>query len=477
MPKKTLIKLPNDKIEEFKYDYINNIRQWCAYKYNVSKNVIDRWAKELNLKKYNNPFLLLNTKEFECDYLNHSTEWCSEKYGFSRISISKWARKLNIPRKSLKWHDYINYELTEEQYEIIIGTMLGDSSLLKVSDKNNSHYATGHSLNQYEYLDGIYKKLLPLSSKSIIGNGNKIEGIDDNNKIINKKSEEDSCCGYWTMRHPIFTKLERKWYKRDENGEYILKPHGDNGRMERIKIVPTDLELTPRILAYWFFDDGSLNRHKKSITLSTQGFLYEECEFLVEKLKNTFGFKYVKIACRKDVNNSPEIHINQYDFFKFIDIVDKFNCYDCLKYKTDVSKIKKPWYFIDGAAPPRSKVGRDLTNKIIELAKCKFPYEKIAEKLELTRGAVVRVIRGRSQYNKQDFSYEKIYHSSGYLYVSWCSYNKKWIVSKKINNENIYMGEFSDKKLAISLSKDIKKLVNSGITNLDEYLKLKRKYE
>ena len=53
--------------------------------------------------------------------------------------------------------------------------------------------------------------------------------------------------------------------------------------------------ISPVSLAYWFADDGGLlcyNRDypRRGVVLNTQGFLPEECQILLENLKQTYGF-------------------------------------------------------------------------------------------------------------------------------------------------------------------------------------------
>ena len=60
------------------------------------------------------------------------------------------------------------------------------------------------------------------------------------------------------------------------------------------KIVPKDLELTPKKCLYWYLDDGSLqikNARINQICLATMGFKTNDNLFLIELIKNTLDIK------------------------------------------------------------------------------------------------------------------------------------------------------------------------------------------
>lgn len=54
--------------------------------------------------------------------------------------------------------------------------------------------------------------------------------------------------------------------------------------------MPLDLELTELSVAVWFMDDGRMVHSRKTGIISTDGFTYEECERLSDKLSE-FGIK------------------------------------------------------------------------------------------------------------------------------------------------------------------------------------------
>lgn len=108
--------------------------------------------------------------------------------------------------------------------------MLGDGCLTKVVRKQNSGFAEMHSESQLGWLTWKKDKLMPLSRKihlkTTIGRKN-IYG-----KVMADPTKSYNSCSLNTCKHPFLTELERKWYKRDENGNYIFKKVGN--RLHRI---------------------------------------------------------------------------------------------------------------------------------------------------------------------------------------------------------------------------------------------------
>jgi hypothetical protein len=75
-----------------------------------------------------------------------------------------------------------------------------------------------------------------------------------------------------------------------------------------LKIVPLDIEnlLTPRGLAYWIMDDGSLQN--KGLHLNTYGFAHEGVLSLKHNLEHMFGDNSLKCSIHKH-NKGERIYI------------------------------------------------------------------------------------------------------------------------------------------------------------------------
>ena len=73
-----------------------------------------------------------------------------------------------------------------------------------------------------------------------------------------------------------------------------------------LKIVPLNIKnlLTPRGLAYWIMDDGSLQN--KGLHLNTYGFTHEGILNLKETLENMFGENSLKCSIHKHKKKEKE---------------------------------------------------------------------------------------------------------------------------------------------------------------------------
>ena len=204
--------------------------------------------------------------------------------------------------------------MTDEQYEFLVGNLLGDGSLSKLTDKSkNSLFEIKQKLNRSEYIKYLFKKYKPFSKKYTEGKSKKPVRIKG--KIVHNLGS-DYC--YWcklrTISHPCFTVLRNKWY--------IIK----NNKSK--KIIPRDLKITWRAAASWACDDG-YNHDGRTFRLYTDCFSTMEVKFLLKIIKRDLGL-IGKINFRK---TRPTIVFCGDNAFNFMDGIKQFvpNCY---KYKT-----------------------------------------------------------------------------------------------------------------------------------------------
>ena len=74
-------------------------------------------------------------------------------------------------------------------------------------------------------------------------------------------------------------------------GDAFYKPITDGETPKFVKVVPKQIQewLTPRGLAFWYMDDGSMkSKHHKLVYLNTQSFTFEENELLCDVLTKKF---------------------------------------------------------------------------------------------------------------------------------------------------------------------------------------------
>ena len=157
-----------------------------------------------------------------------------------------------------------NYKLTLEQIEALIGVLLWDGYLSRFSFKGNTALCLEQSYpekkNYLMHLFELYKPLITNYPKIIIRKPDKRTGKIY--KSIAVRTSKFSC----------FNEYHNLFYKN------------------KIKIVPKNIAdlLTPRGLAYWIMDDGSLSIHNQ-IILHTRAFEKEDVILLQNTLKKNFN--------------------------------------------------------------------------------------------------------------------------------------------------------------------------------------------
>jgi len=147
--------------------------------------------------------------------------------------------------------------LTDEQKEILYGSLLGDMSI--GMQCKEARFTISQGGNQEKYFD--YKCSFFMD---VLGKISKKDRYDKRtNKYYHKYSVRSKC-------HPYFTKLYNEFYK------------------DGVKTVTREIleKLTPRSLAFWFMDDGNNNG-----ILATNCFSYEECLLIQEVFLNKFDIQ------------------------------------------------------------------------------------------------------------------------------------------------------------------------------------------
>lgn len=161
--------------------------------------------------------------------------------------------------------------------EIIIGLLLGDGHIQRRSINGNSRFCYGQSSlrkHHFNYFKHIFKLFKPYLSK---GFQFKEASFTDKRTQIKYSS-----VNFATLSLPCFNFYKNLFY--DANN---------------IKIVPIGIEnfLTPRGLAYWIMDDGSLQN--KGLHLNTYGFKPEDVLILKRTLEQMFGDNLLKCSIHK----------------------------------------------------------------------------------------------------------------------------------------------------------------------------------
>ena len=206
---------------------------------------------------------------------------------FDRLALKEYKKSLPL--------------FTQEQHAILVGTLLGDASMQKVSVNQESNIKWEQKALQKDYIFHFYNIFEPfILALPLL---REIKG----GCALDRQS-------YWvrTIRHPFFSEYKKLFYKQDEQGK-------------QYKVVPANLDilLTPRAIAYWYMDDGTLLKSGLNFytyVLNTQNFSYiEQIQFkkiLFDKFK-------LFVSIHKDL--------------------DKYKLYIQAQSRSDFEKLIKPY--------------------------------------------------------------------------------------------------------------------------------------
>lgn len=156
--------------------------------------------------------------------------------------------------------------LSEETKEILVGILLGDAHIERRSSTGNSRLKYAQTAVAHkEYFNRVLKIF-----KSFCTSGYKPQSKLIFNKITNKSY---SAISFTTMQLPCFNEFSNLFY--------VLN----------VKIVPDNIYelLTPRGLAFWIMDDGSV--HGGGLHLNVYGFSNKDVDKLMFTLQDKFNLK------------------------------------------------------------------------------------------------------------------------------------------------------------------------------------------
>jgi hypothetical protein len=256
-------------------------------------------------------------QEFEDYYLGHTTKQTAERFAITARMVERCVAEFNVQKHGTM----IDIQLPPKQLELISGSMLGDGSLCKVISQRNSHFSESHSLDQEGYLKWKYDLLAPLCKNVKYGEATARKVVEG--KVIYDPSRKCQFARIDTLRNAHLTKLEKVWYLRDGDANYILDKKG-----WRIKRLPEELVLTPFMLYVWYMDDGENMPYHRAARINSQSFTELEVERLMNDISR-LGFK-----CKKNSDKSGfVIRIRSHSYEDFIGFIKSFNPPQCMQYK------------------------------------------------------------------------------------------------------------------------------------------------
>ena len=141
--------------------------------------------------------------------------------------------------------------LTQLQRSVIIGSILGDGYVRIMPGRSDAFLEINHSIKAKEYVDWKYSVL-----KNICKSPPQKREIDDKRTAYR----------FFTRQHGEITELLNQFYK--------------GGR----KVIPSELQLDPMVIAVWFMDDGSKSK-KYDVYLNSQQFSLSDQKKLLNFLR------------------------------------------------------------------------------------------------------------------------------------------------------------------------------------------------
>lgn len=227
-----------------------------------------------------------------------------------KISDSNMGRK--IPKEILDKRNVLRAKKYEEDVmkyqsminvlkndEIINGVLLSDGGIHKPNTVNsNACLNVAQIPERGEFLTFIEKHIQDLGFNTHIHSS-----LQTGSKTFISRLSSSA--------HVSWTELRKYWY-----------PEGK-------KIIPSDLKLTPKTIAWWFMGDGTCfwgdkEKTRSRIQLATQCFTFDEVLIVKRKLLD-LGITHIAINHEYDKPDMPIIDIStQINVKKFLEIVEPF---------------------------------------------------------------------------------------------------------------------------------------------------------
>lgn len=208
-------------------------------------------------------------------------------------------------------------KLTQLQKDLIFGSLLGDGNLQTNSNGRTWRYRAIQKTEHKEYLFHKYEILKNLCGEETIPKENKI--LDERTGNLFKR------WSFNTLTNPSLKFFGNMFYKYDLN------------KQKWIKKVPLKIEtfLNPRVLAYFYMDDGALKwlGHSNAMRICTENFSIEDINRIQKSLKNLYnidtGLTKKKL---KNKQISFRIYIPEKSSHSFCKLI-KPHLVECMKYK------------------------------------------------------------------------------------------------------------------------------------------------
>jgi hypothetical protein len=189
-------------------------------------------------------------------------------------------------------------KLTNVQKEVLNGILLGDAHLETQNSGKTYRLKIEQSVKHKEYVLHLYD----LFKDWVL--------TEPAERKVNSANSSSLNIRFSTISHASLRFYAHQFYCNEKN----------SGQK---KCVPKLIHrwLTPRTLAYWYMDDGSIkSKQSKGVIFNTQGFNYADVERLVE----IFNKKLLLKASMRKQKDGNQIYISGESFESFISLIDPY---------------------------------------------------------------------------------------------------------------------------------------------------------
>lgn len=270
-------------------------------------------------------YKILNNKKWLIDmYISKklSTIEIGKIVGCNCSIVFQSLKRFNIPVRdrsdghTVKDPNRTKLNLTDDILCIINGGLLGDSSLTINNGYGNPSYTK----------TSMHKEYIEYEAKLLFKDDWKKHIFSYNSKNSSFKNAKETRYCIQSLRYKSLKPLYNSWY------------------VNRIKVIPDNIQLNKSSLLTWFMDDGYCytiqrkNSHRPQIRvyLCTQCFQRSELENLCVKLLKNFGLHfYVRFHKRKkgvSQGTGLELELSLKDSIRFFETIGPCPV-DCFKYK------------------------------------------------------------------------------------------------------------------------------------------------
>lgn len=234
----------------------------------ISLESVRKWRLQNNFLESNRPRKKLGQTYPEYNVDKELVELYNKGYNDDKIArilkiasstVGNYRKRLNLP--AIEKYIYEDWELSDIEYQVIVGGLMGDSCFYKPSLTSNSYGKITHCTKQKQYL--IWKS--NLLSRFTLGKITESYGTCSRGKLHGN-------CTTMIKAHPILNNIQEMFYP-------------NRGK----KVIPKQMydKFDCLALAVLYMDDGS--KTNGAYTIATMCFTTEDVKHFRDFLKEKFN--------------------------------------------------------------------------------------------------------------------------------------------------------------------------------------------